>query len=411
MSEIISVTDALRMIRSDFSSVETEWVSIEESLDRVIADDIFASIASPPFDNSSMDGFAVVSEDLKDASSSNPFELEVIGDIPAGKIPLEVLRRGQTIRISTGGVIPKGADAVIPVEDTNLGIFQTGSSFPKTILANRSIKKGDYIREKGQDIKHGELILGSNSKLRPQDIGALASQGNSRVLVYRKPKIGILSTGDELVEIDQELQSGKIYNSNYFTLSNLLKKYGCLSVDLSTTKDNENSITKKLNQAADLNLDLIISTGGVSMGAFDYLKKIIEKNGTLKLWRVNIRPGKPLVFGRYREVPYIGLPGNPVSSFIIFEVFVRPVIGKLSGLEKVDRISRNVFLKESITSDGRESYLRAIIKNENGNLVAELAGHQGSGNIFSLVKANGIIIVPTGIKFLPPNSELQAWIF
>jgi molybdopterin molybdotransferase len=409
---LISVSEALQELLSAFHPLESETIPLSESAGRVLYDGIRSGIDLPLFTNSSMDGFAVRALDVSEASKNKPVELSVIEDIPAGKNPTLTLAQNQTSRIMTGAPVPKGADAVIPVEDTDQYDSKSRSTFDlsSTIKVFRPVKTGDFIRQQGEDVKKNEIVLSANSPLKPQELGILAMLGIAKVPVFRKPKIAILSTGDELVPVDQPLESGKIHDSNAYTLSALIKRdYGNPEY-LGIVPDNEDSVREFLESAAANHADLILTSAGVSVGVFDYVKTVVESDGELSFWRVNMRPGKPVAFGNYQGVPFIGLPGNPVSAFVGYEVFVRPAILKLSGITVVPRYKVNARLDEGIESDGRESYLRGILQYINGEWVAHLTGHQGSGNLLSLVQANALLIIPSGVKSLPPGSVIDTWL-
>jgi molybdopterin molybdotransferase len=254
------------------------------------------------------------------------------------------------------------------------------------------------------------MVLEAKSKLRPQDLGLLAMLGKSNLPVYRLPRIVILSTGDELVPVEEPLQFGKIHDSNAYTLSALIHRDGGLPVYLGIVPDQEKAVRDFLVEAVDSKADLILSSAGVSVGAFDFVRSVVQSDGNLNFWKVNMRPGKPLAFGDFRGVPFIGLPGNPVSAFVGYEVFARPAIMRLSGMDDTPRKKTRVKLVEDIRSDGRESYLRAIVSSRNGELTARLTGHQGSGNLLSLVQANSLIIIPPGEKSISSGSEVDAWL-
>ncbi|HEX9027816.1 MAG TPA: molybdopterin molybdotransferase MoeA, partial [Anaerolineales bacterium] len=240
-------------------------------------------------------------------------------------------------------------------------------------------------------------------------VGFLATLGENLVKVYRQPRVGLISTGDELVQVEERLSPGKIHDSNVYSLAALVKKYGGEPLNLGIAADREEAVRAKLDQACQAGVDLILSSAGVSVGAFDFVRQVVEERGLLSFWRVNMRPGKPLAFGNYRNKPFVGLPGNPVSSFVAFEVFVRPALLKMGGFPSWERPSQVVRLGEAIESDGRESYLRAIVSRSAGEWSARLTGHQGSGNLRSLIQANALLIVPSGVKSLPAGAELEAW--
>ena len=236
--------------------------------------------------------------------------------------------------------------------------------------------------------------------------------GFSRVEVYKKPRVALFSSGDELLAVDASLEPGKIRDSNSYMLAALVESTGAEVLRLGVAKDSRASVAGLLEKAVAQNVDLILSSAGVSVGAYDFVKEVIESNGALDFWRVNMRPGKPLAFGNYQQNHFIGLPGNPVSAFVGFEVFVRPTLGRLSGLSDGSRQVVRVRCEQEIRSDGRESFLRAVLQadGENGVPVAKLTGHQGSGNLLSLVQADALLIIPAGVKCVPAGQEVNAWL-
>lgn len=410
MSDLISVAEAREKLLESFRVLDAEDVPLTHATDRVLAEPVIAEFDLPPFTNSSMDGFAVRSMDVSSANSKSPVILRVVGDIPAGNISEMTVEKGQAIRIMTGAPIPEGADAVVPVEVTDFNYRQPGTPVPDKIAVYKPIPSGGNLRPAGQDVQRGELLIERGHRLRSQDIGLCAMVGLNRVSVYRKPIIAVLSTGDELLPIGAPIAPGKIFDSNTSTLTSLIDKYGGQALNLGIVPDNEDAVEKSLDRAVKETADLILSSAGVSVGAYDFVKTVVEKKGNLQFWRVNMRPGKPLAFGDYQGIPFIGLPGNPVSAFVGFEVFVRPAINKFIGLPFLERTVRKVALLEAIVSDGRESYLRAIVSNQNGGWFARLTGHQGSGNLRSLVQANALLLVPSGVKSLPIGAEVTAWL-
>ena len=404
---LLPVKEALSRVLAEFKPLETIHVPLKESVGRVLAEEITAATDLPLFDNSSMDGFDVRVADVLGAGSATPIRLPVVDDIPAGSMPTHQLRSGEAARIMTGAPLPPGADAVVPVEETDFNSREKGTPLPESVQIFKAAKVGANIRKRGDDIHRGQSILPKGLRLRAQDLGMLAMFGIADVPVVRKPRIALLSSGDELTPIGQPLDKGKIYDVNSYTLGAMLEANGCEIVPLGVAADTPKSVKDALANAKDA--DLIVSSAGVSMGSFDFIKDIIEKNGELNFWRINMRPGKPLTFGHYKNLPFIGLAGNPVSAFIGFMVFVRPVIARMLGDENNDRQLISVHLAEAITSDGRESYLRAKVERKNGTLRARLTGHQGSGNLFSMVQANALLIIPAGVKSLPIDSEVDAW--
>ncbi|PWH11708.1 MAG: molybdopterin molybdenumtransferase MoeA [Anaerolineae bacterium] len=403
---MLSVREARERILARFSPVEATECPLEQAVGRVLAETIRADSDLPAFDNSAVDGFALRAAD----TATIPVQLPVVGDIPAGSLADLTLQPGHAARIMTGAKLPAGADAVVMVEDTDFGQVSAGAPLPLHILIQKTVQPGANIRKQGSDIRIGAEILPAGRVLRPQDVGMLAMMGRARVPVYRKPKVAILSSGDELLPLDAVQQEGKIRDTNTYTLAALATQAGCEVLRLGIAADRREAIQALLDQAVQANADVIISSAGVSVGAFDFVKEVVESAGSLDFWKVNMRPGKPLAFGLYQNIPFFGLPGNPVSAFIGFLVFARPALWRLSGMSVTQPPAVRVTLSEAIENDGRESYLRAVVRHENGRLTAHLTGHQGSGNLFSLVQANALLIIPSGVKSCAPGTEVEAWL-
>lgn len=410
MANLLSVNEALEQILKRFEPVPVITIPLERALNRVLAENVTAATDLPPFTNSGMDGFAVRAGDSTGASQSQPVRLAVVMDIPAGAVPAESIHSNQAARIMTGAVIPDGADAVVPIEDTNLDRSKTAAPLPTEVLIYRPALPGAFLRPRGQDLHQGDAVLFLGKRLRPQDLGLLASLGYASLRVFRQPRIALLSSGDELISPSDRLDPGKIRDSNSFTLAALAEQAGAEVFRLGVVKDDPLQIFERLELAIDHATDLIVTSAGVSVGAFDYVRQVIEENGELNFWRVNMRPGKPLAFGSFRGIPVIGLPGNPASAFVGFEVFIRPVLQRLAGIPDRARPTIKVSLEESVGSDGRESYLRAVISEKCGKITASLAGHQGSGNLYALVKANALLVIPSEVTALPAGSEVHAWL-
>jgi molybdopterin molybdotransferase len=406
---LLSVDEARRRILSQFHPVKTETLPLVGCGRRVLAEDITAAIDLPLFDNSSMDGFAVRAADVENTAADSPRSLRVVADIPAGSYPSISLAQGEAARIMTGAPLPEGADAVVPVEDTDFNNRDAGAPAPNEVQIFRSAKSGENRRARGTDIRSGQVVLQMGRVLKPQDLGFLATLGIASLVVYQRPRIGLFSSGDELLPIDAPLEPGKIRDSNSYTLAALVEDAGAEALHLGVAKDNHEAVRAVLEKAVEQNVDLILSSAGVSVGAFDFVKEVIEAHGKMDFWRVNMRPGKPVAFGDYRNTPCIGLPGNPVSAFVGFEVFVRGAIARLSGAVDSSRPMIRVRCEEQIDSDGRESYLRAEIRAEGDVYTAHLTGHQGSGNLYSLVQANALLIIPAGVKCVPAGEEVNAW--
>ena len=401
---MFTVTEARERILSHFKATSTETISLIEAVNRILAIDILADGDYPPFDNSSVDGFAMRSED----TSGSSITLSVVADIPAGSAPTVSLKAGQAARIMTGAHLPSGADCVIPVEETDFNHRHAGTAAPKEVTITKQLTPGENVRTRGMDMRSGDIALNQGRMLKPQDLGLLATLGFANVNVHKKARVALLSSGDELLEVDAALEPGKIRDSNSYALAAAIVSAGAEVIRLGVAKDTRESVTGLLDKATSEKADLILSSAGVSVGAFDFIKEVIDANGKMDFWRVNMRPGKPLAFGEYRGIPFIGLPGNPVSAFVGFEVFVRPTLERLNGRMDGGRQTVRLRCEEEIESDGRESYLRAKIQVKNGIRSAFLTGHQGSGNLLSLVQADALLIIPAGVKCVPAGSEVDA---
>ncbi len=401
---MLTVTEARERILSHFTAKATENIPLIDSAGRILGVDIPADEDYPPFDNSAVDGFALRAED----TSASSVTLSVVADIPAGSTPTVSLQTGQAARIMTGAQLPHGADCVILVEDTDFNDRSAGTTAPKTVTFTKQMKAGDNIRTRGMDIRLGEIVLKSGRTLKAQDLGLLATLGIGEVNVHKKARVALLSSGDELLDVSAKLQPGKIRDANSYSLAASIEQAGAEVIRLGVAKDTRESVSTLLDKAANSGADLILSSAGVSVGAFDYIKEVIDANGRMDFWKVNMRPGKPLAFGAYRGIPFIGLPGNPVSAFVGFEIFVRPVLERLNGKMDGSRQRVRVRTEEEILSDGRESYLRARIHITNGIRNATLTGHQGSGNLLSLVQADALLIIPAGVKCVPAGEEVDA---
>ncbi len=400
---MLSVNEARERILSQIKITATESVALNDSLNRVLAEELFADSDYPPFDNSAVDGFAIKA----DKGGSNR-TLKVVADIPAGTAPTVILNAGEAARIMTGAQLPQGADCVVPVEETDFNDRKAGTAPPKTVTIDKQMSVGDNVRPRGMDMRLGDIVLNKGRTLKPQDLGLAATLGYAVVSVHKKPRVILMSSGDELLSAGAPLEPGKIRDSNSYTLAALVLNVGAEVVRLGVARDTRESVTNLLEKAANERADLILSSAGVSVGAFDFIKEVIDANGKLDFWKVNMRPGKPLAFGEYRGIPFIGLPGNPVSAFVGFEVFVRPALLHMSGAMDGTKPKVKVRCAEEVVSDGRESYLRARIRLVNGIPSAFLTGHQGSGNLLSLVQADALLIIPAGVKCLPAGSEVDA---
>lgn len=405
MSDLLSLDEALSRILEQFERLTPETLALPDTLGRILAADLVSDIQLPPFDNSAMDGFAIRAADSQNANPESPVSLPVVMDILAGSFPEKPLEQGQAARIMTGAPIPEGADAVIPVEDTDADFSDLSGSLPERVGLLKAVKQGTALRFAGENIDIGQTILSDGTEIRAAEIGMLASVGQSNVAVVRKPKVVIIGTGDELIGIDEALRPGKIRDSNSYTLSALARQDGAEAIRLPIAPDNPDAIRKLFQNALAQNPDLIISSAGVSVGAADYVRSILDEMGEIGFWRINIRPGKPLAFGRIGSVPFFGLPGNPVSTMVTYDVLVRPALLKMAG-RKDDSQYIEVLVGEAMRSDGRRTFARVRIEREDEELVAYETGTQSSGALVSMVKADGFLIIPENVYSVEKGTKL-----
>jgi len=385
---MIKVKDALKIILSSIKPLGSEKVRLLDGLDRVLVSDIHANCNLPPFDNSAMDGYALRAKDTKKASQDSPKILKVIEDVAAGYIAKNRIRNNEAIRIMTGAPVPNGADSVVMVEFTKKN--------QDLVEIFKETKLGDNIRRSGEDVRKKQKVLSKGTILRPQEIGMLASLGIARINVAKRPKVGILATGDELVGVEERLTKGKIRNSNTYIVHGQITKCGATPVDLGIARDTRIKVRKKIEAGLNKRLDVLLVMGGISVGDYDLVKDVLLDMGMkMKFWKVCQRPGKPLAFGIIRGIPVFGLPGNPVSSTISFEEFVRPSLLKMQGSKNLFRPGVWAILTQDFQKKKDLRYfIRTRLKNIDGKFYASITGPQGSGIINSLVLADGIIVAP-----------------
>jgi molybdopterin molybdotransferase len=383
---MISVKEATEKILSCEVNLKTVRVSILDSLGKILAENITASESIPAYDNSAMDGFAVRSVDIIGADKNYPVRLRLLReDIPAGKVPGVVIESGTAVQIMTGAALPEGCDCVVAKEDA----LKEG----KDVFIFSEIKKGGNIRHKGEDIKSGSIIVRKGSRIFPGVIGVLASIGVENILVYKTPVVGILATGDELVYINDSLSVGKVRDSNSYSLASLCREIMIEYKLFGIVKDDRDVIREKILEALK-NCDILLLTGGVSVGDYDFVKEILDDIGAdFIFWRVNQRPGKPVAFLTYGDKFIFGLPGNPVSVMVCFEVYVRPLIKKMSGDSDLFRKKiRATSLEEYGHQHGRTDFIRVKIEKTDEGYCFRSTGMQGSGILTSMVEADGLAV-------------------
>lgn len=382
---MISVEKALKTILASARLMGTEKINILDAQRHAIAENIYAGRDIPSIDNSAMDGYALRAADTRGATPKKPVWFKIIEEIPAGKIPRKKLRSKEAARIMTGAIIPGGADAVIRQENTR----REGN----LVAVLTPVARKTDIRFAGEDVRKGKLVIHKNSVLGAAQIGMLAALGKKSVLLYKKPRVAIMATGDELVDIDTNPSPGKIVNSNSYSLAALVDDCGGVPVILGITRDNKSALKQKFSTA--LKTDVIISSGGVSVGDYDFVKDIMAEMGnSIRFWQVAMRPGKPLAFGAIKRVPLFGLPGNPVSTMVSFEQFVRPYLLKIQGHRNIFRPVLKAISAENLEKKaGVKNFLRAIVKREKDKYIVKTTGNQGSGILKSMVTANALIIL------------------
>lgn len=398
---MISVDEALAYILKHFKPLEPETVPLLEALDRVLTQDIVSDLNVPPFDNSAMDGYAVRADDVANASKEHPITLRVIGEVAAGYTAQRALEPGTAMRIMTGAPIPPGADAVVRFEETSEGTQAKSATHRESVQILKAVKRGDNVRNAGEDVRVGEVVLSKGTVVRPAEIGVLASLGKKFVSVHRRPRVAILATGDELVTIDEPITPGKIRNSNEYTNAAAVLKTGGIPIQLGIARDNIADLTAKIRAGLDADADLFLTSAGVSVGDYDIVKDVLNAEGEMHFWQVRMKPGKPLAFGVLhgkKPVPLLGLPGNPVSAMISFEVFARRAILTMLGKTKFDRPTVCAVLTEDIQNDSqRRNFIRVYVERHGDGYVARSTGEQGSGILTSVTRANGLLIVPENV--------------
>ncbi len=401
---MLTVSEASERILAEIRPLEAESVPLREALGRVCAEDIAATVTMPPWSNSSMDGYAVRSADITPVMSGERVKLRVVATVAAGEFAPRALKRGEAMRVMTGAPVPEGADSIIRKEDTD------GGSAKVEIREARDVWKN--IRGAGEDYQRGDVLAKRGAPVRPALIGVLASTGVSELKVFRRPRVAIIGSGNELVEIDDfdEVVAGRrIISSNSYTLDALTRVAGGIPVDLGIAADTKAALKRKLESARDC--DLILTSAGVSVGDLDFTRDVFASlGGTQKFWKVKMRPGAPLAFGMLDDVPWLGVSGNPVSAMVSFELFVRPVLRKMQGYTALFRRTVTVTLEEEVKIGAKLThFLRAVVtRSQDGTLVARLTGGQSSGALTSMVKANALLIVPEHAPKVAKGKQLSA---
>jgi molybdopterin molybdotransferase len=379
---VLTVEEALEAILSRIQPLAVERVDVLSALARVLAEPVVAPSTIPPWPNSSMDGYAVRAHDTGKA----PVELAVVGRIIAGSMPSRALRAGEAMRIFTGAPLPEGADSVVPQEDV------AADNGRITIAA--SVSSGAYVRPAGEDVRAGDVVVQPGGSIGAAEVGLLATLGYSQVRVFRRPRVAILSTGNELADLGTEPGPGQIPNTNTYSLMAQVIEAGAEPINLGVAPDQLDAITERIRWGLDA-ADVLVSSAGVSVGELDLVRDALERCGAeLHLWKVSMRPGKPITFGTRGGRPVFGLPGNPVSAMVTFELFVRPALRRMAGARALDRPRISARALEKIDNPGsRRGYLRVTLTPEARGFGARLTGDQGSAILRSMVLADGLAVV------------------
>lgn len=401
---MLPVAEAAARIVADIQPLSVERVPLLAALGRVLAAPVTAPLTIPAWDNSAMDGYAVRGDDVAAASEGTPVALDVLETVPAGAFPSRRVERGTATRIMTGAPIPEGADTVVRIEDTDAGTGRV------VIHAARDLRRN--IRPRGEDIREGAIVLDRGAPIGAAQIGVLASVGAATVDVYRRPRVAFMGSGDEIVDLDrfaEALQGRKTVTSNSYTLHAMIRAAGGEPVNLGIARDERADLRERLERST--GCDLLITSAGISAGEFDYIRDVLGELGVeLRVWKVRMRPGAPLGFGWLRAMPWIGLPGNPVSTMVTFELFVRPVLRKMLGHERLYRRPVPVTLEEPVSIGAKLThFLRAIVTvRDDGSLSARLTGPQGSGILTSMSLANALLVVPEDRPRVEAGETLHA---
>lgn len=394
MEKPLQATEAQHLILHSVIALGVETVQLDQSVGRVLAQEIHANRDLPPYDVSAMDGFALRSADL----AGVPVVLEIIEDIKAGDLPRKILQTGQCARIMTGAPVPVGADAVIRVEETQ----EAGAT---AVRINKAVKPGNDIRLRGENMKDGDVVLTAGTEITPGIIGVLATVKAARFSVFRRPRVAILSTGNELEGMDEAVDLNKIPNANSYALMAQVQALGIEPVLLGIARDDPAELEQYLKRG--LEYDVLLVSGGTSVGVHDYVRPTIEKLGVeMKFWRLAIRPGHPLAFGTTHKTAVFGLPGNPVSSMVCFEQFVIPALRQMMGNKRLYRRTVTARVAHDVKfRPGRTEFIRVQLTRDDNGYIASSTGTQSSGVLLSMARADGLMVIPSDSTGLAAGAQ------
>jgi molybdopterin molybdotransferase len=415
---MISIEEALERILAYVDVLPAEEKALLETLGQVLDEDIAATFDIPPLDNTAMDGYAVRSADTRGAADGSPVSLHVVGEVAAGYEYAGTVTPGTAVRIMTGAPLPAGADSIVPFEETDEPFDRapsgTGRLTATVVKVLKEALPGANIRRAAEDVTSGQVVVQRGTVLRASEIGVIASLGRPTVRVIRRPVVAVLSTGDELLEPGQERSGARIFDANAHSVGSLVERYGGVPLLLGIAKDTVEALTAKIHEG--WNADILVTSAGVSRGDYDVVKDVLASEGEIDFWTVAMKPGKPLAFGCFypdgdggRRVPHIGLPGNPVSSMVAFELFGRPAMMKMMGKKDWRRPMVRAVAVDQITNrdDPRTFLARCFVTERGGKYYASLTGSQGSGILTSMMRANALTLIPAEVDVVEPGDQID----
>jgi len=392
--------EALKLILDRVATLPGERRALPEILGLAVAEDLRSTATVPPFTNSAMDGYAVRAGDTAGASADRPVRLRVLGDLAAGGVPQSVVGAGEALRIMTGAPLPEGADAVVPVEDTARG--------EDWVDIRKALPAGIHIRLAGEDLQEGQLLVKAGQGLRPGDLGVLAAAGIASARVHPRVRVAVLTTGDELVDVSEEPGPGRIRDANIHAVCAQVASFGAIPVPYPRVPDHRDTLMGVLRQA--LEADVVLTTGGISVGDYDFMKGLLEELGAERVfWKVAQKPGGPLGFWMLGGKPIFGIPGNPVAAMLMVEEYVRPALRKMMGFAKLHRPVAEARLEDGWTgrADQRTTFLRVVARRDADGMQARLTGPQGSAILSSMLSANALAVIPPGLDRVEPGGRIQ----
>ena len=415
---MISIEEALERILAYVDVLPSEERALLEALGQVLDEDIAADFDIPPLDNTAMDGYAVRAADTSGASPDSPSELRVVGEVAAGYQYEGEVDRGTAVRIMTGAPVPAGADTIVPFEETDEPFERPPQGTHRvqatTVRIFKEARVGANIRRAAEDVSAGEAVVQRGTVLRASEIGVIASLGRAFVRVIKRPVVAVLSTGDELLAPGEPRSGARIYDANAHSVASLVQRYGGIPRLLGIARDTVEALTARIREGLDA--DMLVTSAGVSRGDYDVVKEVLAREGEIDFWTVAMKPGKPLAFGCFypegdggRRVPHLGLPGNPVSSMVAFELFGRPAMMKMMGKRDWRRpLVRAIAVDRIVNHDDPRVFLaRCFVTEREGRYYASLTGSQGSGILTSMMRANALTIIPVDVDVVEPGEEIQ----